>query len=295
MAAAGAPCRLGGRAQAQLRPGGEQAAGVGVGALLEHLLRRPGLDHRAAVHHQQAVDVLGHHAQVVADQQQGHAVFGHQLGDQVEHLALDGDVQRGGGLVGDQHVGPAGQRDGDHHPLALAARQLVRIGLQPLRGLRQLHPLEQAQRLGAGGAGAQALVQAQWLGDLVADAVQRVQRRHRLLEHHGQTVAAQAAPVVLGQAQQLTAVEPDAAGRTGRFGQQAHQRQRGDALAAARFADQAQRLAALQFEGDAAQRVGRSARGGQRDAQVVDGQQGGLDGGAAGHRPASPCARSRSR
>ena len=96
----------------------------------------PALDHRAAVHHQHALHGLGHHAQVVADQQQAHAVFGHQFGDQVEHLALDGHVQRGGRLVGDQQVGPAGQRDGDDHALALAARHLVRIGVEPLRAHR---------------------------------------------------------------------------------------------------------------------------------------------------------------
>jgi hypothetical protein len=37
--------------------------------------------------------------------------------------------QRRGGLVGDQHVRVVGERHGDHHPLALAAGQFVRIGV----------------------------------------------------------------------------------------------------------------------------------------------------------------------
>jgi hypothetical protein len=148
-------------------------------------------DHRAAVHHQHALHGVGHHAQVVADQQQAHAVLAHQFGDQVQHLALDGHVQRGGGLVGDQQVGPAGQRDGDHHALALAARELVRVGVEPLA-----RPAA-AARAAAGAAPrhaprrAQALVQAQRLGDLPAHRVQRVQRRHRLLEDHADARAAQ--------------------------------------------------------------------------------------------------------
>src|SRR2546427_5958638 len=47
-------------------------------------------------------------------------------------------------------------------------------------------------RMRARGLAAQAQVMAQRLGPLAADAVHRVQRRHRLLEHHGHAVAAQA-------------------------------------------------------------------------------------------------------
>jgi len=40
---------------------------------------------------------------------------------QRQDLGLHGDVERGGRLVGDQDVGLAGERDGDHDALALAA------------------------------------------------------------------------------------------------------------------------------------------------------------------------------
>jgi hypothetical protein len=126
---------------------------------------------------------------------------------------------------------------------------------------------------GARGGGVQALVQAQRFADLTADGVQRVQRRHRFLEHHRDAVAAQRAPVVVGQADQLAAVEPDGARHARALRQQAHQGQRGHGLAAAGFADQPQRLAAAQFEADAAQRVGGAARGVERDAQAGHRQQ----------------------
>ena len=51
-----------------------------------------------------------------------------------EDLRLDGDVERGGRLVGDQQRGPVQQRDRDRDPLAHAAGELVRIGVQPLVG-----------------------------------------------------------------------------------------------------------------------------------------------------------------
>ena len=53
-----------------------------------------------------------------------------------EDLRLDGDVERGGRLVGDQQQRPVQQRDRDGDALAQAAGELVRIGFQPLVGRR---------------------------------------------------------------------------------------------------------------------------------------------------------------
>ena len=57
-----------------------------------------------------------------------------QLGDEVEDARLDGHVERRRRLVGDQEVGVAGERLGDHHPLLHAAGELVRIALHHLCG-----------------------------------------------------------------------------------------------------------------------------------------------------------------
>ena len=51
-----------------------------------------------------------------------------KLADQLEDLRLDGDVERGGRFVGDQQLRAAGERHRDHHALAQAAGELVRIG-----------------------------------------------------------------------------------------------------------------------------------------------------------------------
>ena len=251
----------------------EQRACVGVRQPAEHVVGGPRLGDDAAVHHHHAAHGARHHAEVVADQQQAHAALGHQAGDEVEHLALHRHVERGGRLVGDQQVGPARQRDGDHHALTLAARQLVRIGVEPARGIGHLHPLQQLQRTPARFVRRQMEVQPQRLGDLVAHRVQRVERRHRLLEHHADAAAAQLAHRRLVETDQLAPVEADRAADLRTLGQQAHQRQRGDRLAAAGFTDQAHRLATIDGQRHAAQRVGRAARGLQRDPKVGDLQQ----------------------
>ena len=63
-----------------------------------------------------------------------------QSDHQVEDLRLDRHVERGRRLVGDQHLGIAGQRDRDHHALAHAAGELMRIGVDPVLGGRNARP-----------------------------------------------------------------------------------------------------------------------------------------------------------
>ena len=55
---------------------------------------------------------------------------------QVQDLRLRGHVERRGRLVGDQDARIAGERHGDHHPLAQAAGELERILVDPPRRLR---------------------------------------------------------------------------------------------------------------------------------------------------------------
>ena len=59
-----------------------------------------------------------------------------EVGEQVEHLDLVGEVEEGRGLVEQQDVGALGQGHGDPHPLALAARQLVDRAVGQVGGAR---------------------------------------------------------------------------------------------------------------------------------------------------------------
>ena len=68
---------------------------------------------------------------------------------QVEDLRLHGDVEGGGRLVGEQQRRAAGQGDGDHHALAHAAGQLVRVLVEPALGLGDADVVEQLRRRSA--------------------------------------------------------------------------------------------------------------------------------------------------
>ena len=166
---------------------------------------------------------------------------------QRQHLRLDGDVERGGRLVGDQHRGAAGDRHGDHHALAHAAGELVRIGVEPACRRRACRTCSSSScararawprpRRGVGRAAPRRSA---------ADRGDRIERAHRVLEDHADLLAPDAEHRLLGQRHEIASVEDrtcaaDDAGR--RIGQQAHDRQRRQRLAAARFADQRHGLA----------------------------------------------------
>ena len=148
------------------------------------------LHHRAAAQDGDAVGHVGDHGKVVRDQQQPHAVLVDEVAQQFQDLLLQDDVERGGRLVGDQQLRLQRAGDRNDDALALAAGQLVRIARQRKFVLRQPDPVEHFSgailRLAPVGAG----VPADALGDLLADRLDRVQRRHRLLEDHADVVAA---------------------------------------------------------------------------------------------------------
>ena len=259
---------------AQLGAGVEQAARIGVHALRKHAVGGAAFHHAAAVHHQHALGVLGNHTQVVRDQQQRHAAFFHQAGDQVEDLRLQGDVQRGGGFVSNQQIGLTSQGHGDGDALALTAGELVGVGVNPACGVGNANPLQQGNGLAACGGCGQTAVQAQRFGHLLADGLHRVQRGHGFLKHHAHTVAAQVLQLGIGQAHQLLLVKANAAADLCVVRQQAHQRQRRQRFPAARLTHQPQRLAARQREAEVAHGRGGSLAGLQLHAEVLDVEQG---------------------
>ena len=130
--------------------GGEQHPGVGVLGGGEDRPGRAGLDDLAGLHHRDAVGDAADDAEVVGDEEHPHALGLLDVGEERQDLRLDGDVERGGRLVGDQHVGAVGERHRDHHPLALAAGELVRVGAEPRLGVADADLGQELEDAGAG-------------------------------------------------------------------------------------------------------------------------------------------------
>ena len=263
-------------AHGALRNGGNQLSCIGVSRVAQHLGGGAGLDHHTGLHHHHLVGDLGHHTEVVGDEQHGRALAFLQVLDEFQDLRLGGHVERGGGFVADQQGGFHGQCAGDDDPLALAAGQAEGVAVDQHFRLGQADVGQRRDDALAFFGGAQTDVGVEHLGDLVADAHHRVQRRHRLLEHHADTPAAQGAQLVFVELQQVLAVEQNAAGH--RFdmrpGQQSHDGVGDHRLAGTGLADHTQGLAGQQRQGGALD--GQFAVGalGQADVQAGDFEHG---------------------
>ena len=249
--------------------------GVRVLGPLHNLGGFSGLDDLPLLHDAQPVGQPAHDAHVVGDEQDRHAQPSLQAHQQLQQLRLDGHVQGGGGLVRDEQIRLVGQGHGDHHPLPLSAGQLVRVGAEPPLGILDADEPQQFHRARGGRRPVEALVQLQGLADLALDGVERVQRRHGLLENHGDTVAADALQGPGVGAQQFGALEADAAARMagGGVGQQLQDRQRGGRFARAAFSHQGHGLAPADGKGDPVHGFHRSRPGAEADRQVFDGHQ----------------------
>ena len=244
-----------------------QRLGVGMLRVVEDVVDRRALHHAPEVHHHHLVRHLRDHPHVVGDQHDRHAVLTLQLADQVQDLRLGGDVEGGGGLVGDQQAGAAGQGDGDHGALAQAAGQLERVGVDALLGVGDVHL---SQRLDADGArfllAGVGPVQPDRFQELGVDRVHRAERGHRLLEHQRDLAAADGAHLLAvrfercqvenlrvparGRAPEQDLAGDDLAGAV----EDAQHRARRDALAAAALAHDAERLAGRHVEARAIHR-----------------------------------------
>ena len=221
---------------AEARHRRHQAARIGVQRRREQRVDRRGFHIAPGIHHDHALRGFRDHAEIMGDQDDRGAKLGLELPDQVQDLRLDGDVERRGRLVGDQHLRIAGQRHGDHDALAHPAGELMRVLADaPLR-FRNAHQREHLDGARERRAARQILVQHQDFADLVADGQHGIERGHRLLEDHRDLIAAQRAHLAVRQVEQVAPLEADRAtddASGGRLDQPQH-RQRGDALAAAR-------------------------------------------------------------
>jgi hypothetical protein len=128
----------------------------------------------------------------MSDEQNAHVVIAPEPVDQRENLSLNGHVERGGRLVGDQQTRIAGHGERDHHALAHAAGHLVRIIMRAASGVGNLDAREHLLRAPPRRPPVEPEMQANLLRDLLSGAQHRVERSHRLLKDHRDLAAAQA-------------------------------------------------------------------------------------------------------
>ncbi len=219
--------RLGGPGRGFVRRHcGNQHPGVRVAGRAQDFRRGTDLHQFAVAQHGDPVRDLGHHAEIMSDEEHAGSMLALQFADETKDLRLSRDVQRSGRLVGDQQGRLQDQGHGDHDPLALSSGELVRVrGDDPVR-LRQVNLFDHGQDPAPPLVATELGMLAQNLVDLFAAAHDRVERGHRLLEDHAHVVAAKIAQPVRRYAHQLLAGELDRSfGDWQCLRQQAHRRE----------------------------------------------------------------------
>ncbi len=136
------------RGRRAFRFGGDQRLRVGMARRRENLRHSIGFDDFAFLHHRDIVGDFPDDAEVMGNEEHRHVVARLQVLQKLEDLSLHGNIEGGCRLVGDEKIGPVGERHGDHHPLALAAGELMRIGVEPRRRDRECRLPAEARRCG---------------------------------------------------------------------------------------------------------------------------------------------------
>src|SRR5262249_1397808 len=238
--------------------GAEETDSVGGLRGCEQHIDRRALHDFARIHDCDLVPNLGAHSEIVGYENDRGTGGGLQVTHEVEDLRLNGDVERRRGLVGNQELRIAIERKSNHCPLTHAAGKPMRIVVDALLGRWEFHQPQQIDGACTRLFSRQAAVADEGLCNLLADRIGRIERRHRFLEDHRQPIAAHVGHLAIGQAEQIGAIKVNSARHLGRaLGQQSHDRQRGDALAAPGFADKAQGLSAPHRQIDAINRMRR--------------------------------------
>ena len=237
----------------------------------EELLGAPRFDEHARVHHVDALAHPGDDAQVVRDEDERGVALRDELPQEVEDLRLDRDVERRRRLVCDEELRLAGERHGDHRALAHAARELMRVVLQPGLGAGDADLVEKLGDAAVGLALVQVEVGLERLPDLPPDRQDGIEAGHRVLEDHRDLAPADLPELAVGELQEVTSLERRASSGHGAGAwEDAEQRQRRHALAAAGLAHDAQRLAGRDLEGDPVHGVHGAASSPELDLHVLD-------------------------
>src|SRR6185312_8758148 len=241
---------------------------------LDDVAQRPDLGDAPGIHDRHAVGSLGDHADVVGDQHHRHAMVAAELLQERDDLRLDGDVERGGRLVGDDELRIAAQRQRDDDALTHAAREMVRIVVEALCRGRDADFGQELDRPRARLARRHLAVRRDRLDELSPDAVERIEAGQRVLENCADALAADVPQLLRREVVDALAGEDDAPCRDAPGPvDEADDRGAGHGFAGAGFADHAQHFTGADLERYIVDRHQRCPPRREFDAQMLDAKQ----------------------
>ena len=256
------------------RNSAQQALRIRMSGCVEDIGFGAQFDQVPGVHHGDAIGNVRNNGEIVRDEEHRQSKFVAEIIEQIENLLLDGNIERGGGLVGDQQLRTVDDGHSDHDALAHASGELVRIAARTLFGVGDgniLHAFDRSPpSLGFG----DLVVSQHRFRDLLADAHDRIERGHGLLKNHRNARAAELTKLIRRQSGEMRGdrvaiLKSDLARDYGGWRQETHDGKGGNGLSRARFADQPQHFARSDRErkvanGDSGRRLVGPKGGGKR-------------------------------
>ena len=226
------------------------------------------------IHHGQAVGDVADDAEIVRDEQHGHAEALLEVEEQFKNLRLNGHVERGRRLVGDEQLRLGSESHRDHDALLHPAGELVRIIFEPRFRRGNADQFQQADDFGV--VGLLGAVELERFLDLIADAEDRIQRRARVLKNIADHAAANLPQLGLVHLQHVAAVQENLAAHVTRRRRRHEPRdgERGHAFAATALAHEADGLARINGEGHAVHGAQRLILRAELQLEVFDFEQG---------------------
>src|SRR5688572_31542547 len=170
----------------------------------DHLCSITDLDDLAEIHHGNAIANVFDNAEIVRNEEIRQAELFLQILQEVEHLRLNRDIERGNRFVAHDELGLDRQGARNAQALALAATEFVRIARGSRR--RQAHDIEQLEHALACPRAARETVNLEHFAQHVTNCETRVQRTIWILENDLR-LAPQLSQILFTHFEDLTAVE----------------------------------------------------------------------------------------
>ena len=184
----------------------EKGTGVGMLGGAENFFNWALLDEFPFEHNQNTIRKIGDDAEVVGDEEDGHAELIAEIAKEIENLGLDGDIESGGGFVGNEQFGLTGKGHGDHDALLHSSAELVGIIVEAFLGIGDANEVEVFDDFGVDIFDIWS-VEVEGLGDLAADSEDGIERGGRFLKDVGDFGASNGTEGPGGHFQNIIAVE----------------------------------------------------------------------------------------
>jgi len=181
----------------------QKSTGVGVRRSMENFALRSQFHEIAGIHHRDAVGDLGNDREVMRNKEHGQAKLGSQFGEELENLRLHGDIESGGGFIGNQQHGTIHYCHRDHDALAHASGELIRVIAGTKSRVRDRYCFHRRHGVIPSFPLCDIGMHCDGLGDLFANSHHWIQRSHGLLKNHGYLRSAQASHLFVGKPQQI--------------------------------------------------------------------------------------------